>query len=955
LTYKSFAAGLLSATSLLALASAVHAQDAAPAAVEEVVVTGSRIVRDGYQAPTPVTVATTEQLQRSAPGSIPDGLNQLPQFNGSVGTQNTGNQATRPNSGNYLNLRGLGAVRNLVLLDGQRIPPTSFDGTVDTNVIPQALIQRVDVVTGGASAAYGSDAVSGVVNFILDTRFNGVKGNASAGVSKYGDDRSYRFGLAAGSNVGERGHVLFSYDHYDRDGIPRNEDRPRGDLKITRVGQGTAANPYRDVGDVRYSNGTWGTLLTLANNATITGVGTGRQFRFLDGGALDLFDPGTPSGTSNYAIGGEGDISFGHTLTGSQDTDQFFGRFDYDVSDTVKAFAQLTFAESANEFTTIASGTQLGDFRIFADNAFLPAAMAQAIQSSGAAFNGARFATGGRIQADQPPKEVKSLNDVYTFLAGVSGELGAYNWRATYGHGDTLLRSRHYGNFDQQRWFAGLDAVRNSRGEIVCNITITNPGVLDSCVPINPFGNGSITPAVYSTLSGVSQYQVRQLMDTVAAEISGEVFELPAGSVAFAAGVEGRRQELVQTSNSDPSKPISVVGLRTNVNTYLNKYNSTNVGNAKGSYDVREVFAEIDAPLIKDAPLAYALSVNAAARYTDYSTSGGVTTWKVGLSWQPVEDLRVRYTRSRDIRAPTLYELFAGDQAARGGFNDIHTGLNENTVTLSNGNPTLTPEIGDTYTVGVVWQPTFISGFSASVDYYNIEITDAITNLSTQDANQLCENSNGTAPECAFIIRPTGVPWSDRSRANFPVAVRSVPYNQALSYLHGIDYDVTYRLPLDRFFADSSATVDMRLIGNYAPSRKARSNETAAPQQNANVGANPENRVNVQANYNDGPLSLGAQVRYIGAMKRANPNPRNPNSDIYVNNDVRSTTYLDLNANYRFTVDGHDLDWFVTVNNALNEQAPLIGNGQPSQQYPTNQALYDVVGRYYTTGIRFKF
>jgi iron complex outermembrane receptor protein len=928
---------LLSASSVLALGTAVKAQEAG--AVEEIVVTGSRIVRDGYQAPTPVTVVATEQLARTAPGSIPDGLNQLPQFASSNGTQNTGNQATRPNSGNYLNLRGLGAIRNLVLLDGQRVPPTSFDGTVDSNVIPQALVQRVDIVTGGASAAYGSDAVSGVINYILDTNYTGIKGTIQKGISGRRDDESFRASIAMGGNfLNDRLHVLFSAEHYDREGIPQNEDRKRGDLKITRVGAGTVANPYRDVGDVRYGNGTFGTLILGSNTGNPY-----RNFKFGPGGTLIRFDPGIASGTNNYNIGGNGDVSFGKTLTGSQDTDQFFTRFDYEVSANLRAFAQLSFVESANEFTTILSGTQLGDHRIFTSSPFLPTIVKTAMESAGLTSF-----VGGRLQADQPPKEVKTLNNVYTFLSGLTGSFGDYKWKATYGYGDTLVRSRHYGNFDNQRYYAGLDAVRNAAGEIVCNITITHPGVLDGCVPFNTIGQGSPTKAAYDYISQVSQYQVRQTMHNVAAEVSGELLSLPAGAVAFAAGAEARWQELDQTSNSDPTVPVSLVGLRTNVSTYLNKYNSTNVGQSSGKYIVKEVFGEVAVPLLRDAPMAYSLELNGAARYTDYSTSGGVTTWKVGVSYSPIEELRFRYTRSRDIRAPTLYELFAGDQAARGGFNDIHTATNTNTITLSNGNPDLQPEIGDTYTVGVVWQPLWLAGFSASVDYYDIQISDAIANISATRSNEECELSNGTSVLCQYIIRP--FPFSNRTPANFPSAVRTVPFNQALTYQHGIDYEASYRLPLDRFFDGSEARIDMRILGNYAPSKKSKTDINAAPTQNANIDANPKHRVNLQANYVNGPLTVSTQVRYIGAMHRT----RNP-TIIYVNNDVRSTTYVDLTVDYRFQAYGGDMTAFVSANNLFNEIAPLIGNGQPSQQYPTNQALYDVVGTYITAGLRYSF
>ena len=962
-------AAIMYGGSLIAIASAANAQGPNPqqdmktdgaepqeaaGRVDDIVVTGSRIVRNGYTAPTPVTVVATEQLLLTAPGSIPDGLNQLPQFTVSSGTQNTGNQATSPNGGNYLNLRGLGSIRNLVLLDGQRIPPTSFQGTVDTNVIPSSLVSRVDVVTGGASAAYGSDAVSGVINFILDTSYTGVKGSAQVGVSDYGDDLSSGFDIAAGFDVfGDRGHVLLSFDHYQREGIPRNEDRPRGGDYITQVGNGTAAAPYRNAGPVYYQTGTFGTLFPLGVNFAANIGNPLAGLHFLPDGSLVPFNPGVrPAGSSNVGIGGDGSPSIGKTLTGGQVTDQLFGRFDYELAPNLKIFAQLGFAQSGNTFVTIGSGTQTNAFYIYSSNPYLPtgaAALLNAYPGRDGVFGTAddRRVGGGRIHADQPFKEVDALNVAYTFLTGLTGSLGDYSWKATYAHGDSLLRSAHSGNFLQNRYFASLDAVRGPNGNIVCNITLTNPGLMDDCRAINWFGDGSPTDADYDWVSGVSKYQVAQTMDIVAAEISGDLFELPAGPLSFAVGAEYRTQRLEQRSNSDPSIPTSTVGLRTNVAQTINKYNSTNVGQAEGEYNVREAFVELAVPLLADMPLIRSLDLNAAARYTEYSTSGGVTTWKVGLSYVPIEDLRLRYTRSRDIRAPTLYELFAGDQAARGGFFDALTGRNDNVITLSSGNPDLKPEIGDTYTIGAIWQPSFLQGFSASVDYFSIEITDAIANLGTTTANEECIASSGASSVCQYIVRPFPFNYTPVAD-NFPLAVRTLPFNQALASLHGIDYEFSYNTPFSSF--GRSGDLGLRLIGSYVPGRKTRTDIDAAPVENANVGVNAKHRINLQANYREGPLSLTAQARYIGEIQRTRDA-----TVFYEEPTVPSVVYLDLTATYDFVVDGNDLTGFLTVNNALDEKPPLIGNGQPGQQYPTNQGIYDVVGPYYTTGIRFEF
>ncbi|RAK61182.1 TonB-dependent receptor [Phenylobacterium hankyongense] len=940
-------AALLVGASTFAMATSAFAQDAAPKDVEEVVVTGSRIVANGYTAPTPVTVVSTTELQKSAPESISAGLEKLPQFAATAGSNAQSTQAGTPSAGNYLNLRHLGSNENLVLLDGQRLPPTSFDGTVDTNIIPQALIQRVDIVTGGASAAYGSDAVSGVINFILDTKFNGLKGQVQTGISQYSDDEQFKFSLAGGTNFNDgKGHFEFSLDHFEQPGIKSNADRPNGaDLGggWVETGNGTASNPYTPTNNVRFGNATYGTFInsgSFAPGSTINGVACCVGFAFMPDGTPYKPNMGTPTGTANFNVGGEGGVAYGATLTSSLNTNQAFGRFDYELTPDIHAFSQFSFSEGDSEYVTVAAGTQLNAFKIYPDNAFLPASVAAAMTGP---------FTASRIEADQPPKRAVTKNVVYTFLTGLTGKIGDYNWGINYSHGDSLLRTDHYGNFNQSHWYAALDAVKGPNGNIVCRTSITNPGLYPGCVPWNPFGNGAPSAAAYNYILGVSQFQVRNKQDDFAGQISGSVFELPAGPIQAAVGAEWRHQTLVEESNNDPSTPIDQTGLRTTVSPFVLTYNSTNVGKANGQESVKEAFVEVAVPILRDVPFAESLDLNGAARYTDYSVSGSVNTWKIGASWTPIHELRVRANLSQDIRAPTLYELFAGTSATRGTFNDIHTGANTNTITLSMGNPNLKPEIGRTTTLGVIWQPDYIPGFSASLDYFDLTIRGAITKLTTTDLNQQCENSHGTASICQYIVRP--LPYSDTSAANFPTNLITVPFNQAMIYMHGIDYEANYRLPLDRFFSSSNARVDLRLIGNYTPSFKAQSGPGVAPVQEAGlVTFIPKNKVNVGATYTDGPLSFGVQARYLGAVTRTTTP-----GVYYTDNKIPAVTYVDLNAAYDFEVRGHKFTAYANVTNLTNKFVFMPSTGQPTEFYPSQQSLYDVVGRYYVAGLKFEF
>jgi outer membrane receptor protein involved in Fe transport len=914
-------------------------------------VTGSRIVRDGYQAPTPVTVATTEQLQRTAPGAIPEGLNQLPQFAGSRSNVTPGGAATTPSSGNYLNLRNLGANRTLVLLDGQRLPPTSYEGTTDTNIIPQALVQRVEVVTGGASAAYGSDAVSGVINFILDTKYNGLKGQIQFGETVFHDAPTFKANVAYGGSIlDDRVHILASYDHYQQKGIVGNESRPYGADNWLRVGNGTT-NPYQEFKNVRFATATSGTLISASgalNAAGATVANPLRNYMFLPGGLAVPANLGTPTTTGGSNIGGDGAVVIGRSLTATQDTDQFFGRLDFELAPGIEAFAQISYGDSFSSSISVGSGTQVGDFRIYTENPFIADSTRAQLQAAGVASF-----LGGRIQYDQPPKLGRYYQDATIFVSGLKGRLAdKYDWDIGYSHGDTGLSVEHEGNFDSKRYYAGLDAVRNAQGQIVCRITVTNPGLLDDCVPFNIFGNGSPSKAAYAYISQVSKWAVEQKMDIINGNIAGEVFNLPAGPVSVAVGGEYRKQEMHQTSNTDPSKPIDLTGIRTATSPYILKYNSTNVGPTDAEQNVKEAYIETAVPLLKDMAFAKALDLNAAFRYTDYSTSGGVKTWKVGGSWTPVESVRLRATRSRDIRAPSLNELFGAPSSGSVVTLDLHTNTSSRLVSTSTGNPNLTPELADTFTAGVVFQPSFVPRLQMSVDYYKIEIQDSIGTPNSARLEEECEASNGTSPSCLFTQRP--LPFSDRSPANFPTLRTSYPINLASVEVSGLDYEITYRADFDWGLLSDSSSLDMRLVGGHLFDYLSTSFAGAVPTQTSNSGNNTQDRVNVSFNWRDGPLSVSTNTRFMGErQKTQDPTLKYATG---FTNDIPATSYTDLSLNYRFEQAGGNYEAYVSIANVFDKDPPLIpGGGQPGQPYPTNNSVYDIFGRFTTVGLRFRY
>jgi iron complex outermembrane receptor protein len=341
-------AGLLLGVSMGVLGGGGYAmaQQAAPAdandsqVVEAVTVTGSRITAIATNAPTPVTVVSTEQIQQTTPSSLPDGLNKLPIFQGSAiptrSGDGAGNQAQ-----NVLALRGFGTQRTLVLMDGHRLTPSNANGTVDVDSIPQMLISRVDVVTGGASAVYGSDAVTGVVNFIIDKKFTGLKIEANAGISTYGDGNSYKFGIAGGAKVlGGRGHLLGSYQRRETDDVS-NFDRAYGRGVYTLTGSGTVAAPFTTSMNVRRGDSAFGGKITACTNSC-----SALNQQFISNGVLGPFLPGQTTGTGNQNVGGDGAYARYTTALVAMRQDELFGRFDFDLTDNVQFYAQASYANA---------------------------------------------------------------------------------------------------------------------------------------------------------------------------------------------------------------------------------------------------------------------------------------------------------------------------------------------------------------------------------------------------------------------------------------------------------------------------------------------------------------------------------------------------------------------------------------------------------------------------------
>jgi outer membrane receptor protein involved in Fe transport len=1017
-----------------AVATAIHAQGAAAAApasddLTEVVVTGSRVITNGFSAPSPLTVLTAEQMQATAPTSISDALNQLPQIKSSYTPATTGFAATANagNGGAFANLRGLNPKRVLVLLDGKRVVQSQANGgvagAVDLSILPQSLIRNVDVVTGGASAAYGSDALTGVLNFVLDTKLTGFKGELRGGTTKYGDNQNYDGSLAWGSAfAGGRGHVIASVEYFHTDGIYDYSDRPYANGMATiancAVPQTSIACPSRIIAaPIKPS--------TMSSGGLITGGAAAlRGQTFYDAGLVKPFPFGALRNTTTM-IGGGIDPEFGqfYNFVPASSRKNGFLRAEYELTPSWTAHGDVLYGKSENRFHGLPSYTGLtGAFTLFADNPYLPASVVAQMSGPGATsarlynpvsglFNGANVntITVGRVNLDLPEQDSYSSTSTTRLEVGVDGKLGDWAVGAYFTHGASTNTNITHGLHIMPNLFSALDVVRSpgtaglpATGTPICRVRLINAS--NPCVPLNIVGQNVATPEAIAYINGSGTGTLEQDLKQDAWEITirGEPFSTWAGPVALGGGIAYRSEELDGTADPlatayNPANP-GTVAFRPGVTDRLiiNGYPSTKVGTqglwhtgnnigSQGQLYVREAFAETLIPLARDAALAKQLDLNAAIRYADYQYGAGQTNWKLGLVYSPFEDLKLRSTVSRDIRAPNLADLFAGASITLPGVTDpFRTGTTGQPEaanfgnTISRGNSTLKPEKGDTYTIGAVYSPSFVEGLTMSVDYYHIKITDAIAQAGGQVIVNQC--FAGNTPFCDLISRNTDPASFGAGNTVGPITALLNPVlNIGTTKNAGIDFELGYNLPLDRIVDGRSDSLSFRLLGNRL--LKNSSYVVGAAFITEQVGINGGGIIQgtggtndwtatLNITYRNGPLTVHLQERFINGGRiqanvdaEGNPYPANAavnantNGNGLVPNTVAPFFYTDLTANYSFEAFGEaKLQAFVTVNNLFDKQPPerlgtLFGVGV----VPTNYTLYDAIGQTFTAGVRFRF
>ena len=931
------------------LASAAYGQqadsvDTQATELEEVAVTGTRIQRDGMTTPTPVTAVTTEDLTVLAPTTLAAGLTQLPQFNSSSVPEGAPAAGWTGASGaSILNLRGVGANRTLVLLDGRRIVPSSRRGTVDVNLLPDPLVKRVDIVTGGASAAYGSDAVSGVVNFVLDTGFTGLQANLQGGVTELGDNENFKVGLAGGMAIGDRMHLMGALDYYSvkaiKDATARDWQQSWGVIANPLAGQ--AGQPARLTrANVRSRQFTEGGLI-------LTGPFAFQQF--LPGGTLAPFTSGTDV-TSATQVGGSGaDLSWYNYFTPDTTRGSGFAHLSYDLTDDTTLFLQALIGKNDSTYLAPPAGGQFANWAItiYGDNAYLP----QNIKSTMTAAQNFRLGRAGDLDYGGT-KAIDQKNLLRSITTGFQSKLGDWRLDGYYQYGRTDSDIYMDNAIRLDRIYQAIDAVSTTGGQIVCRSTLTYAN--NGCVPMNVFGVGSPSQASIDWITqDISQKQLVQ-QHVADVSISGSAFNNWAGEVSVATGVSWREdtfQQDVYPVALHSGTDIPVIGPALGYKGLPTVYSgSTNIfergpsSSPSGSYNVREAFVEMQMPLLGETAISKSLDFNAAVRFADYKGSGGVWAWKGGVDWQVVDDLRLRATRSRDVRAGSLSERFDASRGP-GNVTDPTTGsATPYAVTVvAGGNPNVNPEKADTLTFGAVYRPSWATGMALSVDAFSIDIKGAIGQLGAQQIVDQC--FAGATQLCGYV---------ERDGAGVISVVQNLFINTDRSKTRGVDIEGSYRRPVT--LLGGGEHIGVRLLTSYIDELSttlAGAAKVDRAGQTGLAGGAPEWQSTLSLNYDRGPFSATIQERYIAAGTY----DATWTSGLQIDDNTVDAAFItNLQLGYQGELSsGGTYRISLNVNNLLDQAPPLVASWGFTGSQATNSGLFDVYGRRYNLGVRFNF
>lgn len=977
--------------------------------LEEIQVTGTRIrMTDGMAAPTPVTSVTPEELMNFEPGgSIAEQMTSLPQFFNVVTAQTGTPGLFDTGGGSYLNMRGLNANRTLVLLDGSRVPPADKRGTVNVDNFPTALMRSVDVVTGGASAAYGADALGGVTNFIIDREFEGLKINLSTGVNEFNKDgKNYNMSVAGGRQFGDRLHVIGSVETKTTDEIYRAASELDQDW-YKRWGYVT--NPAYKASDPPGTNPQRITVPWVAPRnynvaGVISGFPRGSAFNGMtftdDGRNIIPFNAGDSqynAANATLTVGGsEVDRAMragnGQVGNGVDQRTGFLG-MQYEVSDNFTVFGQALVGrvESLNlaEHTGYSMGNQGPAYylTVYRDNPYIPAQLASAMDA--ARITSFQIAKAGNYYGEYAPGSNEFTHTTFTtesWQLGFDTQLpNGWDLRASWQSGESGKRADEFPSARVDREALARDAVRNpTTGAVQCNVQLRNPtpaelaaapqiqglqgddgkqlaspiGLDNSvrdCVPYNVMGAEGMSYDAWKYVHTHKAAETSVEQDFAEALLTGEVHEgWGYGPVSFATGLTYREQSFhdfaPQADVNNLGPPVNVpalnirgipsafspVGLAALKGVASNLHQFSTVENISGEYDVWEAFGELQLPIWESESGAQSVGGNLAYRSSDYSSSGRSESWKIGLEFQVFEDLRLRTTKSRDVREAAFNERF--DKSTIGAnINNSRTGLTDVATVASVGNPSLRPELADTVVAGFVYQPSWLDGLSLSTDWYEVEISDAIATLGAQVVVDSCFLRNDSCD--LVVLDSTGA----------VVKVFNPQLNLAQAKVEGIDFETSYRMEPDFFGSETESLSVRAIVGKLSEKSTTSANGTFNDQVESTLY--PEYTGTLSANYSVGPWSMQWQQRFISESKINVLWVEGRDID---DNTIPFYSFTNAQLSYRMDMENGGR-WTVNFNvtNLFDKSPAIIPSPTGGQGSSSN--FGDEFGRRYQLGVNVNF
>ncbi|MEP3226103.1 MAG: TonB-dependent receptor [Parasphingorhabdus sp.] len=991
----------------LAMISApAHAQDQdvqdADAADEEViVVTGSRISNPNLELSSPVGVVTSEELELRQTNTAEQFLRELPSAVPSIGSAvNNGNGGS-----SFVNLRGVGSVRNLVLLDGRRFVPADTTGRVDLNSIPLAVIERTDILTGGATTTYGADAISGVVNFVTKRDFAGIEANFSQQITEQGDGNIFRGDLTIGANFDDgRGNVVLSVGYQDQDAVFQG-DR---DFSVFNVN-------------------------SITGNAGGSGNSVPANLFFGAQGPLDA--AGAPTGTAligqidpannTFAPGfngGAGPFNFNPFNIFQTPFERFniFSSARYEVSDAVEVYSQAAFSKQTVETIIAPGGSFFNNYAINLNNPFVNAGVANglcgtlaltaaectaaiatpfgATLADGSVNPDYREATGlvPRRSVEAGTRNSAFTSTLFNIVVGARGAVtDTINWdvSATYGESERIQRQSGFARFERLQ--NSLIAIPDGAGGAVCGTgstgTTTNDGL---CAPLNIFGAlGSLNQDGIDYVFGLTQQVITTTsIATVNANLTGDLgFAIAETPISFAVGGEYRRFTATRLSDEASQTPGAVVG------------GGGAAPDINGEYDVYDAFGELAIPLLEGVTFAESLTIDLGARYSDYSTAGTEFTWKAGGSWEPVIGLTIRGNYQRSSRAPNIGELFApvvtglsnlatdpcagaapvGNAAltavcvAQGApaatIGSIPQPIAGQINITTGGNPDLGTETADTWTIGFIAQPAAVPGLSVSVDYFNIKVNEAVSAPTVGDINNGCYSGTldfNTNIFCQLIERsPT-----TGGLSGAPNELRGLLLNQSnLGRIatDGIDLSVRYGTDIT-----DSIGVNFAFDGTWTNKNTFQAfpgglNRDCVGFYSVNCGSiQPEFTFTQRTTVTfEEEFSLSLRWRYLSSTEQEpldifnGPNGgNNPafqgNTALFGDVDfqqIPSESYFDLTGQWDIS---ENVLLTVTVQNLFDNQPTVVGSNIGTTAFNSGNvypSTYDTLGRRYGASVKFSF